>query len=122
MDMKKLLKVAVPVAVIGFFILIMNSDFLFREPDGYHVPSQIENITESILRSDWSTADTQLNEMDTVLKETIFPLIQFSVEKDEMIQIDLSIARIRGCIQTRNRDLAVVYLQDIKSHWNNLNK
>ena len=120
--MKKLLQIVVPVAAIGFFVLIMNSSFLFREPNGYHVPSHIQSIEKSILRDDWSTAESDLTEMDTIIKGKIFPFIQFSVEKDEMIQIDMNISRVRGCMETKNKDLAVVYLQEIDCHWNNLNR
>ncbi len=120
--MNKLLKIALPVAAIGLFILIMNSSFLFQEPDGYHVPSHIQTIEQSVLLGDWNAAESELSEMGSVIKEKIFPFIQFSVEKDELIQIDLNISRVKGCIKARNTGLAVVYLQEIESHWNNLNR
>lgn len=120
--MEKLLKIAIPVCAIALFVLIMNSSFLFQEPGGYQVPSHVQSIEDHVLRSDWTAAGSELGQLDAVIKEKIFPFIQFSVEKDEMIQINLNIARVRGCIETQNIGLAVLYLQEIECHWNNLNR
>lgn len=120
--MKRILLCSIPVVTIGIFIFIMNSSFLFKEPGGYQIPFHIETMEQSVLHDDWNAVDTELTEMNHVIKEKIFPFIQYSVEKDEMLQIDLNISKVRGCINTRNKDMAMVYLQEIENNWDNLNK
>ena len=60
--------------------------------------------------------------MQGVIEKKIFPYIQFSVEKDEMIDLNINIARIRGCIDSKEKSLALIYLQELLNNWYHLNR
>lgn len=120
--MKKFILILIPVALIALFILIMNSDFLFEEPDNYHVPAHLETIRQNILADDWAAVGFELEQMDKKFTEEIFPYIQFSAEKDEMNDLDLNLSRLRACIDTKDKSLALVYVEELKNHWENLNR
>lgn len=120
--MKKILLLSVPIITIGIFILIMNSGFLFEKPDNYSVPDHAEIIRQSIINDDWTAVEKEINQMKDVVEKRIFPFIQFSVEKNEMIDLDLNMARIKGCVDSKDKSLALVYLQELKNNWYNLNR
>jgi len=120
--MKKFILILLPVVLIAFFILIMNSDFLFREPDNYNVPDHLETIRRSVLADDWDTVSFELEKMDKKFTEEIFPYIQFSAEKDEMNNLDLNLSRLRACLDMKDKSLALVCIEELKNHWENLNR
>jgi hypothetical protein len=120
--MKKFLLISIPVATIGVFVLIMNSGFLFERPDNYSVSDHAESIRQSIVNDDWTAVENEINQMKDVIEKRIFPFIQFSVEKNEMIDLDLNISRIKGCIDSKNKSMALVYVQELLNNWHNLNR
>ena len=66
--------------------------------------------------------NTEISQMQDVIEKKIFPFIQFSVEKDEMIDLNINISRIKGCIDSKEKSLALVYVQELLNNWHHLNK
>lgn len=120
--MKKFILITIPILVIALFILVMNSDFLFEEPDNYDVPAHMEMMKKSILQDDWTSLGFEVEQMDKKFTKEIFPYIQFSAEKDEINDLDLNLSRLRACLDTKDKSLALVYVEEMKNHWENLNR
>jgi hypothetical protein len=99
----------------------MNSGFLFEEPDNYSLPEHAEKVRQSLMADDWGTVESEISAMQEVVEKKIFPYIQFSVEKDEMQDLNLNISRIKGCIDAKDKNLALVYVQELLNNWYHLN-
>lgn len=119
--MKRILLISIPVISIGVFVFVMNSGFLFEKPDNYSVPEHAGKIQQCLMAEDWGAVQSEINRMQEVIEKKIFPYIQFSVEKDEMLALDLNISRIKGCIDAKDKNLALVYVQELMNNWHHLN-
>lgn len=120
--LKKILLISIPVLAIIIFVFVMNSGFAFEKPDNYSVPEHAEIIRQSIMNEDWHSVDKEISQMNAVVKNKIFPFIQFSAEKDEMMALDLNISRLKGCVDSKDKSAALIFLQELKNNWFNLNR
>lgn len=120
--MKKLTYYGIPILTIALFVLIMNSSFLFKHPGGIDVSTELNGIKQHINNANWPEAAAHTNCMkETVMKE-IFPFVQFSVERDDMIHIEMDFSQLRGALEAKDKGLSLVYLQELMNDWDNLSK
>jgi hypothetical protein len=50
------------------------------------------------------------------------PRIQFAVEKDELMAININLSRLKAFIMTKDKNAALAELYEMWEHWNNLNQ
>lgn len=109
--------------IFAGFIFIMNGGDLFKKPLGTqdNFVLYLDRARENISAGEWEQAIDNNDKLNRAWKK-IVPRIQFSVEKDEINAINVSLARLKGSIATRDKKPALVELSEIREHWENLNK
>lgn len=99
-ELKKFLLYLIPILTLAFFIFIMNSGSLLKKPIGnedrlYEAVLQIE---ADIREKNWDKASKNIDYAETAWKK-IVRRIQFSVEKEYIIEISGTLSRIKGGIK-----------------------
>lgn len=121
--MKRVGYYAVIVLLFAVFVFIMNGGDLFKKPLGTEDDFLLYwgKVQYSITSADWEQT-ARYNEKLSQAWQKIVPRIQFSVEKDEINAVNVSLARLKGSIANRDQKPALVELYEIREHWDNLNK
>lgn len=121
--MKSKVRYVVPIILIIIFILIMNSGGFLKKPFGKkdNVVKYIEILKKDITNEKWEIANNDLDNLKTAWK-IVSRRVQFSVERNEMIDIETSIARIKGNIVAKDKNGAIVEIEELKSHWDELER
>jgi hypothetical protein len=121
--MKRLKYYAFVVLLFAVFILIMNGGDLFKKPlgSGDNFMLYMNRLEDNISTNEWQTASVNYNNLHQAWKK-IVPRIQYSVEKDEINAIDVNLARLKICITSRDKTLALIELNEAREHWHDLNR
>ncbi len=121
--MERWLKTLLPLAVLLLFALLMTSDWYWKQPRGPHndVALHIERLRAAVLAEDWQQAEAAWQQLDAAWRYMIKRL-QFSVERDEIRGLTLSLARLRGALQAADRNGALIELAAAEEHWQDLGR
>lgn len=122
--MRKFLYFFIPLFVLGIFVLIMLSGSYFKiratgTSDDF--VEHVEIIKANIEQGQWDKADENTNKLKDSWKR-VSKKIQFSEERDEMNQIDRTIARLKGAIHANDKTSAIIELFEAKLLWENVGK
>ena len=119
--MRKFLLILIPILTIAIFVAIMFSGNLLKYPMGKdsNLPKAIKTLESDILSEDWEGAQKSFEEMEKVWKK-LEKRIQLSEERDEMNYLSVCIARIKGALSVRDRQGAIIELNEAYEHWQNL--
>jgi hypothetical protein len=120
--MKKLYFYGIPCLMLAVFIFVMNSSFLFKHPGGIDVNAQLGDLQQTVSDNRWDEAGKKTEVLKEIIQKKIYPFVQFSVERDDMIHIDMDFAQINGALEAKDKGLALVYLQELVNDWDNLSK
>ncbi len=120
--MRKIIALSIPILILALSVFVMNSNFLFKTPGGYRAEDHIDAMKRSVHNGDWETVSAEISEMESIVKNRIFPYVQFSVERDDLNMLDMNIYRIRGTVDARDKGLALLYLEELRNEWHNLGR
>jgi hypothetical protein len=123
MKMKSLKYYAFVVLLFAVFIFIMNGGDLFKKPLGSedNFMLYMNRLEDNISITEWQTASVNYEKLLRAWKK-IIPRIQYSVEKDEINAIEVNLARLKSCITSQDKALALLELSEAREHWHNLNR
>ena len=121
--MKKFISYAIPIVTLTAFVLLMLGGNYFKKPQ---TPSEdvIAFVEISIAHAkieEWGMLHQDIVNIDTAW-EKIIPRIQFSVERDEIYNISLNIASLRGSIASEDKTSTLIELNEIIENWNELTR
>ncbi|MCT8977652.1 DUF4363 family protein [Clostridium sp. CX1] len=121
--MKKLLYYGIPITVILVFILVMKSGNYLKQPRSTKddVVMYIKEVTDDIRVDNWSKAEEDTKKLSEAWK-MVMPRIQFSVERDEMSNISINIARLKGIVMGRDKSAAFTELSELYENWAELTR
>ncbi|MBZ9609211.1 DUF4363 family protein [Clostridium estertheticum] len=85
------------------------------------VVSFVELSIEHAKSEKWDMLEQDIVSIDTAWKK-IIPRIQFSVERDELYNISLNIASLRGSIASEDKASTLIELNQIIENWDELTK
>ncbi|MCF8012163.1 MAG: DUF4363 family protein [Clostridiales bacterium] len=119
----RIIKYAIPALVLLIFIFIMTGGMYFKEPlsgkDDF--ARHVEILERNLQEENWDKAGDNMQDLKTAWKNVI-PRIQFSVERDKINEINISLARMEGAIEGKDRGGALSDLSEIKMYWNSLGR
>lgn len=69
----------------------------------------------------WNMLEQDVLNIDYAWKK-IMPRIQFSVERDELYNISLNIARLKGAIVSEDKSNTIIELNEIIENWDELTR
>jgi hypothetical protein len=81
----------------------------------------LERMIENIKGGSWEEASINLKKLKTAWKK-VLPRLQFSIERDEAIEIDVNLARLQGFLSGKDRPAALAELYEVYERWNNLSE
>lgn len=121
--MKKFITYFIPIATLTVFVLIMLGGTYFEKPRN---PSEnvIAFVNLSIKHAkveNWDELHQDVANIDFAWKK-VAPRIQFSVERDELSNIGLNIARLRGSIDSEDKSSTLIELNEIVENWDELTR
>lgn len=121
--MKRFFVIVIPIVTLALFILIMLSDSFLKQPlgKGDNIPELIQLLMQDVEGERWADASKKTDQLAKAWK-TIVHRVQFSAEKDEMNAFEVSMARLRGSIITKNKAYAIIELNEAYEHWENIGK
>ena len=121
--MKKIKSYIVPAIAILIFIAIMTTGGVLKKPFGKRddVNKYIVTLKKDVMKEEWDKADRDLKQLEAAWR-IVEKRVQFSVDRDEMLAIDTSIARIEGAVLVHDKNLAITEISEAEEHWEDLEK
>ncbi|WP_010234193.1 DUF4363 family protein [Clostridium arbusti] len=121
--MRKFFVIFIPVTFLVISILIMLSGQFFKNPRGDwdNVPKHMDMITKAVTSDEWTLAEQDTSELETAWK-AIVKRVQFSSERDEINDLNISIARLKSSISSKDKVLSLMELSETRQHWEDLGK
>lgn len=121
--MKKIVVYLLPVITLGCFIIIMTSAPYLKQPtgDNDNIVKIIAQIKEDVNNEKWAeaseTAGSLYDAWDIISKR-----VQFSAERNELLNGQTNIARINGYIEAKDKAGVFSELSELRDHWNDIGK
>lgn len=121
--MRKFFVIFIPIAFLVISVLIMISGQYLKNPRGDwdDVPRHMDIITQAVKSDNWTLAEKNTSELETAW-DAIVKRVQFSSERDEINALNVSLARLKSSISSRDKTLSLMELSETRQHWNDLGK
>lgn len=117
----KFIKYLVPVSLLALFVIVMLSGKYLKQPrnSSDDMMSFVYSAIDNCKSENW---DQVQNDTDNIKKawEKIQRRIQFSVERGQLYDMEINIARIRGAAKARDKNNLMIELTEIIENWNEL--
>lgn len=119
--MQKFIYYLLPVAILALFIGIMLSGSYLKQPRGEddHVQNQLSLVKEAVQKADWENAQQEIGNLKQAW-EKVVPRIQFSMERNEIYQLSISLTRAGAAITAQDKAGALMELEEAEHHWHSL--
>lgn len=116
--MRKFLVICIPIVVLSLFVLVMNSDSFLKYPLSAKddMPGSIEALIQQVKEGNWEAAARGTEYLAEAWR-IVVKRIQYSAEKDEITDLDMNIARLKGAILAQDREDALLELFEAYEHW-----
>lgn len=121
--MKKIVSYLVPVVAIILFIAIMLSGKYLKNPrnPSEDVVGFMQNTINHANEENWGKVEIDIMNLEKAWKK-IEPRIQFSVERDELYNIDVNIARLKGSSISKDKSSTLIELHELLENWDELTR
>jgi len=121
--MKKFSPYILPVLGLCLFIAIMFSGKYLKEPlrPSEDVMGFVKTAMQDTVNEKWDNVSIDINNIEKAWKK-IVPRIQFSVERDEIYNIGINIARLKGANMTKDKSSILMELNEFMENWDELTK
>ena len=122
--MNKFVFYLIPILTLAIFFAIMNGGLILKNSIGerdQHFLKYYADIKACINDEQWEQAIDYCQKLKNAWNKRI-PLIQFSVERDQINGIDISLARLTGYLEARDKAGALAELYEAKRHWDDLGR
>ncbi len=119
--MRKFLVYAIPIATIILFLAVMLSGNYLKQPLGKNddIPGLIDALIFDIQNERWDDAGKKTEDLSQAWKKIIMR-VQFSSERNEISNFNITLARLQGAILERDRLSAIIELKEAYEHWDQL--
>lgn len=119
--MRKFLVTCIPIVTIIIFIIVMLSGNYLKKTkvDNISFVELIQLVEQDVNNDKWEEAKSHAEELQKVWDKLI-NRTQFSAERDEINELNVSLARLQGAIVANNKALAMDGLYEAYEHWDQL--
>lgn len=119
--MRKFIVLAIPTVTLILFVLIMQSSIFLKKPLGQDddVPGTLDSMIDDVNNEAWDDANNELEDLNIAWKKVLFR-VQFGSGKEEIYQLDTSLARLEGAVIARDKAGALMELYEVYNHWEEL--
>ncbi|WP_053220296.1 DUF4363 family protein [Virgibacillus senegalensis] len=119
--MKKFLLYFIPLLTLAVFIAVMNSGAFLKQPIGKddRLYESIQNLEADIKDKNWKKAKSEAIYMEKAWDKVV-RRIQYSVEKEHILEIDGTISRIRGGVEAKDDQSVMEEIYYYYGQWEQL--
>jgi hypothetical protein len=121
--MKKFISYAIPIVTLAIFVLLMLGGNYLKKPrnPSEDVIAFVQTSIEHTKAERWDMLQKDMVNINNAWKK-IIPRIQFSVERDEIYNISLNLAGLRGTIDSEDKAGTLIELNEIIENWDELTR
>ncbi|MFT5872830.1 MAG: hypothetical protein ACI8WT_001767 [Clostridium sp.] len=121
--MKKFISYAIPLVTLTAFVLLMLGGNYLKKPrnPSEDIVAFVELSIKHAKVEKWDMLQQDIKSIEFAWKK-IIPRIQFSVERDEIYNISLNIASLKGAIASEDKSSTLIELNQIMENWDELTK
>jgi predicted HNH restriction endonuclease len=119
--MRKFLVISIPIVTLILFILFMISGSMLKQSFGEddNIPKSIEIVIQDIDSENWEAASKSIDQLSRAW-EKVLNRVQFSSERNEINDLSISLARLRGAIKAQDKSGGLEELYEAYEHWRDL--
>lgn len=121
--MKKFIHYLIPIVTLAIFVAIMLSGNYLKKPRNVSedVLGFVKTAIADVNSENWSKAAIDIDNLDKAWRK-ILPRIQFSVERDEIYNINANIARLKASAIAEDKSSALIELYTVIENWDELTR
>ncbi len=121
--MKKFISYTMPIVTLSIFVFIMLGGNYFKKHlnSSEDVLGFTQTSIEHAKAEKWDKVSQDIINIDTAWKK-IIPRIQFSVERDEIYNISLNLARLKGSVDSEDKSNTLMELNELIENWHELSR
>ncbi|KGM98456.1 hypothetical protein Z968_00455 [Clostridium novyi A str. 4552] len=119
----RFIKYLIPVSLLVLFVIVMLSGRYLKEPKNSSddMMSFVYSAIDNCNSENWDKVQYDTENIKSAW-EKIQKRIQFSVERGQLYDMEINIARIRGAAKARDKNNLLIELIEIIENWNELSK
>ncbi|MGE5381763.1 MAG: DUF4363 family protein [Methylocystaceae bacterium] len=110
---------AIPILILAASIWSMTLEPSKKQTRQF--TGHMQKIEKQVTDKQWEAAMSESKSAQKIYHSAV-PRIQFSMERDEMKQIDMALIRLQAYIKTENQAGAVTSAMEAREHWLSLNR
>lgn len=117
----KFFKYIVPISILVLFVIVMLSGKYLKKPTNTSddMMSFVYSAIDNCKSENWDKVQYDTDNIKNAW-EKIQKRIQFSVERGQLYDMEINIARIRGAAKARDKNNLMIELTEIIENWNEL--
>lgn len=121
--MKNFSRYLIPLVAVAIFIIVMLSGRHLKKPmsPSEDVLGFVQITMNDVMKENWAKVRDDISNLENAWKK-IVPRIQFSVERDEIYNIGVNIARLKGASIAEDKSSILMELHELLENWDELNK
>lgn len=115
---KRVVVYTAAVLLLCGFAYVLQSGEIYKRPKGAEddVLSHMQLLFSAIEEENWEKADRTLTDLQNAWG-IVLPRIQYNADRDDIIRMDVQLARTRGAIMAKNKAAALTELSEAKFLW-----
>jgi len=113
----------IPILTIVIFVMIMNGGLYMKKSRSEldNVLKHIETAKQKTKEGKWEEASLHTEKIEKAWKK-VMPRIQFSVERDQINNFEVAIARLKGFLEAEDKAGSLAELSEAEEHWRDLGR
>lgn len=116
----KIIKYIIPLIFMILAIAIMEGgSYLKNTRNGNKIPEILNEIETDINNDDWTKTENKANAIKSIFNN-VSKIIQFSVERDELVEFKFNLAYLEGYIKSQDTSNAISQIYVLKEYWKEL--
>lgn len=121
--MRKFLFYLIPIITLITFTIIMNAGNYMKKSRSEldNVLKHIDTTKKSIKTNNWNEARINAEKIEKAW-EKVLPRIQLSVEREQINNFEVTIARLKGFLEAKDKAGCFAELSEAEEHWRDLGR
>lgn len=117
----KYVKYGVSALLLLLFIAVMTTGNLLKKPFGQsdQVEKFMIQLETAVTNEEWENAEKTVETLDSAWKQ-VRKRVQFSIERDEIIELNRTVARLKGSVSAKDKNSALVEIYEAREIWDDL--
>lgn len=119
--MRKILLYTVPTLTLILFVIVMNSGYFLKKSfgDDDNVHEKVQQLEQHVKNSNWMEAEKDIDKIEIAWNKVVHR-IQFSVEKEYMLEINGALSRIKGGVEAKDKEAILEEIYFYYELWDRL--